>query len=150
MRVSPIFRAVAVALIVVMDASCGAEAIRQTVPAEKERFARQYLRLLADSGAQAVLPLTKVETRTTSGRSESLRELRAVLQRSSPDSLELQRWKVEANTGRPTATKMTYLVRGIEGRFLVGLWIEEEAGHLVASTVFYGPEPTTGHIRGDS
>lgn len=150
MRVSTILRAFAVALLVAVNASCGAEAVRRTAPAAEERFARQYLRVLVDSGAEAVLQLTKSKTRAIPGLPESLKELRAVLQRSSPDSLELRRWSVERKTGLPTATKMTYLVRGLERRFLVGLWLEEEGGHLVASTVFYGSEPATGHIPGDS
>jgi hypothetical protein len=150
MRVAQAFRTIAIAVLLSAEIGCGAEAVQRTAPAAQEHFARQYFRVLADSGVEAVLPLTKSQTRAIPDLPQSLRALRTLLQQIPPDSLELRRWKVSVETGSPPATKVTYLVRGVEGRFLVGLWIEKEAGTLVASTVFCGPEPSTGHLRGDS
>ncbi|MCU1278017.1 MAG: hypothetical protein JWM53_1563 [bacterium] len=150
MRIAQAFRAIAVAAFLSVNIGCGTEAVRRTAPKAEEHFARQYFRVLADSGVEAALSLTQSTTRAIPELPESLRALRAVLQQIPHDSLELRRWKVSVETGSPSATKMTYLVRGVEGRFLVGLWIEKEGGKLVAGTVFYGQEPSTGHLRGDS
>ena len=150
MHIAQAFRATAVAAFLSATLGCGTGAVRRTAPEAEEHFARQYFRVLADSGVDEALSLTKSTTRAIPQLPESLRALRAVLQQIPHDSLELLRWKVSVETGSPTATKMTYLVRGVEGRFLVGLWIETEAGKLVANTVFSGQEPSTGHLRGDS
>lgn len=130
-------------------AGCSAEAVRRAAPAAEERFAREYLRVLVDSGVESVLPRTLTETRAMPDLPDHLRALRSVLRQSPPDSLVLQRWKVEVRPGRPRATGIVYAIRGLEGPFLVGLWIEPEAGHLTASTVFYGPPPAEGRLRGD-
>jgi hypothetical protein len=124
--------------------------VRRTAPENEERFARQYLRTLSDSGAELVLPRTLAKTRTLPEFRAGLQTLRAVLQRVPPDSLVLDHWSVTAEIGRPRLTKMVYAVNGLDGPFLVGLWMESAGGQLVVNTVFYGAPPAEGHLTGDS
>ena len=137
-------------LVLTAGVACGAEAVRRMAPAREEQFARQYLRTLSDSGAEVVLPRTVATTRTLPGFREALQALRGVLQRVPPDSLVLDHWLVEAEPSQPRLTKMVYAVNGLEGPFLVGVWMESDAGRLLVNTVFYGSPPAEGHLRGDS
>ena len=136
--------------VLAVTAGCGAEAVRPLAPEREERFARQYLRTLADSGAERVLPQTLASTRALPGFLDALHSLRGVLRRVPSDSLVLDHWSVKAESGQPRLTKMVYTVRGLEGPFLVGVWIEPAASQLVVNTVFFGSPPAGGHLRGDS
>jgi hypothetical protein len=137
-------------LVLAATAGCGAEMVRHMAPEKEERFARQYLRTLSDSGAESVLPRTLAETRALAGFPEFLQSLRGVLQRVPADSLVLDHWSVTKESGQPRRTKMVYSVRGLGGPYLIGLWMESEADHLVVNTVFCGSPPAEGHLRGDS
>jgi hypothetical protein len=145
----PAIRAITLSTLLLVLASCGLEWVRRTAPDSEERFARQYFSVLVDSGVDAALARTLPSSRSIPGFAESLSSLRSVLQHNLRDSLVLQRWTVLTEPGSATTTKMTYLVKGVEGRFLVGVWVQGDADRLLVNTVFAGQEPPTGHIPGD-
>ena len=130
-------------------ASC-ADAVQGTAPAAEERFAREYFKTLADSGVEAIAPRTLGGLGSKVSFRENMEVLRGVLRRVPPDSLLLERWKVEVSPGKPRATKIVYAVHGLDGPFLVGLWIEPDGKHLGANTVFFGSPPAKGRLPGDS
>ena len=148
--IRPALRGIALCALLLVMASCGSEWVRRTAPEAEERFARQYFNVWVDSGVDAALARSMPATRSIPDFSGSLETLRTfLLKHDLRDSLVLQRWTVLAESGTPASTKMTYLVNGAEGRFLVGAWVQHETDRLLVNTVFYGQEPPTGHLPGD-
>ena len=120
-------------------AGCGDEAVRRTAPTAEERFAREYLRILQDSGVAAILPRTKSTTRTLPNFETNMASLRSALTGARWDSLALTEWEVERSSDRPAAAELVYALHGLGRPFEIGMWIEQENGRPVVETIRFGP-----------
>ena len=112
--------------------------VQPSVPPE-ERFAREFLRVLKDSGAVAVLPLTTPKTRALRNYAQNMDVLRGEL--AAPyASLTLARWNAVPPKGDvPKLVRIVYTIQRADGPGELSLWIEEASGHYLLNTIAIGP-----------
>ena len=122
----------------------GAEAVRGTAPTSEALFAQQYIRALHDSGVAGVSSRSKAALVAEPKFAESVEILRKVLATETRDSLVLSAWEVERRRDQPKTTKIVYDVVGLADPVQIGIWMEEEDGHFVANTLFFGRPKSSG------
>jgi hypothetical protein len=110
----------------------------------QEPFARAFVRVLQDSGAAAVLPLTAPDTRALKNFAQNMDILRGALA-ASHATLTLAYWKaVPQKDGGSTIMQIVYKVRGAGGPSDLKLWIEGMPGHYLLNTIAVGPPNPAG------
>jgi hypothetical protein len=120
-------------------------ALPASVPPE-ERFAREFIRVLQDSGSVGVLPLTTPKTRALQNFARNMDVLRGELA-ASHATLTLARWNaVPPKDDVPKLIKIVYTVQRADGPSELALWIEESSGHYLLNTISIGP-PDPGRAR---
>lgn len=110
----------------------------------QERFAREFIRTLQDSGSAAVLPRTTPNLRALRNFAQNMDILRGELA-ASHATLTLAYWKaIPQKDGGPTIMQIVYKVQGAGGPSELKLWIEEAAGHFLLNTIAVGPPNPAG------
>ena len=110
----------------------------QPVPPE-ERFAREFIRVLQDSGSAAILPLTTPKTRALRNFARNMDVLRGELA-ASHTTPTLSRWNaIPAKGDIPNLTRIVYRIQRADGPGELALWIEETSGHYLLNTIAVGP-----------
>ncbi|MDB6035822.1 MAG: hypothetical protein JWM16_6160 [Verrucomicrobiales bacterium] len=110
----------------------------------QERFAREFIRLLQDSGSTAVLSLTSPNTRALKNFAQNMDILRGELA-ASHATLAPAFWKaVPQKDGGSPVMQIVYRVQGAGGPSELKLWIEEVAGHYLLNTIAVGPPNPAG------
>jgi hypothetical protein len=110
----------------------------ERVPPE-ERFARDFIRVLQDSGSVAILPLTTPKTRALRNFARNMDVLRSELA-ASHTTLTLARWNaIPAKGDVPKLIHIVYTVQRADGPSELALWIEEASGHYLLNTISIGP-----------
>jgi len=99
------------------------------------RFAREYVRVLRDSGAVGVIPMTAPKTRALSGYAPNMDALRDDFA-PTQTTITLDRWSAVPATGEaPALVLVVFKVEGIARPVELSLWIEESAGRYWLSTI---------------
>jgi hypothetical protein len=108
----------------------------------QERFAREFMRALQDSGSAAIVPRTAPKTRALKNFALNMDILRGELAKSHA-TLTLARWSVlPQKEGEPGVVLIVYRVQGDGEPSELKLWIEEESGRYLLNTIATGaPSP---------
>ena len=127
-----------VALVLLAGGCRPRTALPEPVPPE-ERFAREFIRLLQDSGSVAILPLTTPKTRALRNYARNMDILRDELA-ASHTTLSLARWNAVPPKGDvPKLIHIVYTLQRADGPGELALWIEQAAGHYLLNTIAIGP-----------
>lgn len=132
----------ALAAAVLFLGGCRLAATRSTQLPAEVRFAREFVRVLQDSGSSAVLPLTTPKTRALRGFAPNMDILRGVLA-SSKATLTLAAWNtVPAKEGVPSSVHVVFKASEAGAPSELELWIEGDPGHFLLNTIKIGrPNP---------
>lgn len=102
-------------------------------------FAREYVRLLQDSGAVGVIPMTAEKTRALKGYAPNIDALRADMA-SAQTTIALDRWgAVPAKGNVPPLFLVVFKVEGIAKPLDLSLWVEEVTGRYLLNTIMARP-----------
>ena len=133
-----------IAAFTLLAGGCRHRTAQPAVPPPEERFARDFIRVLQDSGSAAVLPLATPKTRALKGFAPNMEVLRGILA-ASHATLTLAHWNdVPPKDGRPKLVHVVYTVTGAGAPSELGLWIEEASGHYLLNTIAVGPPNPAG------
>ena len=132
----------AIAALTLLSNGCRHAAARPAQPPPEVRFAREFIRVLQDSGSVAVLPLATPKTRALNGFAPNMDVLRSVLA-SSQATLTLAQWNAVPKSDRaPSLVHVVFKVQGAGAPSALDLWIEEESGRFLLNTILIGrPNP---------
>lgn len=134
----------ATAALALLSGGCRHSAALPEVPPPSVRFAREFIRVLQDSGSVAVLPLATPKTRALKGFALNMDILRGILA-SSHATLILAEWNaVPRKDGGPNLIHVVYTVQGAGAPSKLELWIEEDSGHYLLNTIAIGPPNPKG------
>lgn len=107
----------------------------QSPPPPEVQFAREFVRVLRDSGAVGVIPLTVASTRALNGYAPNMDALRKDLAPSQA-TITLERWSaIPAKDAAPAVVLVVFKVEGIAKPFELSLYIEEVAGKYLLNTI---------------
>lgn len=99
------------------------------------RFAREYVRVLRDSGAVGVIPMTTPKTRALKGYAPNMDALRDDFA-PTQTQISLDRWSAVPAKGEvPPLVLVVFKVEGIARPVELSLWIEESAGRYLLNTI---------------
>ncbi|HCG00454.1 MAG TPA: hypothetical protein DEV93_07895 [Chloroflexi bacterium] len=132
----------AIAALTLLAGGCRHSAAQPELIPPEERFAREFIRVLQDSGAAAVLPLATTELRARQNFARNMDVLRGILG-ASHATLTLAHWNALPQTnGGPNVTHVVFTVQGVGAPSEIGLWIEGDSGHYLLNTIAIGsPNP---------
>lgn len=103
-------------------------------------FAREYVRVLRDSGAAGVIPMTVEKTRALKGYAPNMDALRQDLA-SAQTSITLDRWSAVPSKGDvPSMTLVVFKVNGVARPVDLSLYIEDVAGRPMLNTIMTRPQ----------
>ena len=99
------------------------------------RFAQEYVRVLRDSGAVGVIPMTAPKTRALKGYAPNMDALRDDFAPTQA-TISLDRWSAVAAKGEaPPLVLVVFRVEGIARPVELSLWVEESAGRYLLNTI---------------
>ncbi len=102
-------------------------------------FAREFVRVLRDSGAAGVIPMTVESTRARKGYAPNMDALRNELA-PAHTTVTLDRWSaVPAKGVVPPLVLVVFKVEGTAMPVELSLWIEDVAGRYMLNTVMTRP-----------
>lgn len=102
-------------------------------------FAREFVRVLRDSGAAGVIPMTVEKTRARKGYAPNMDALRNELA-AAQTTITLDRWSaVPAKGVVPPLVLVVFKVEGTALPVELSLWVEEVAGRYMLNTVMTRP-----------
>jgi len=129
----------AIAVLTLLTSGCRHTAAQPELLPPEVRFAREFIRVLQDSGSAAVLPLATPKTRALKGSPPNMDVLRSILA-SSHATLTLAQWNtVPKKDGSPKLTHVVYTVQGAGAPSKLELWIGKESGRYLLNTIAIGP-----------
>lgn len=98
-------------------------------------FAREYVRVLRDSGAAGVIPMTVTKTRALKGYAPNMDALRDEFA-PAQTTITLDRWSAVPAKGEvPPTFLVVFKVEGIARPVELSLWIEEVTGRYLLNTI---------------
>ena len=107
-------------------------------------FAREFIRVLEDSGSVAILPLATPQTRSLKNFAQNMDVLRGILAESHA-TLTLARWNyLPQKDGGPRVVHVVYTVTGVGAPSDIAFWIEEESGRYLLNTIAIGSPNSAG------
>jgi hypothetical protein len=126
-------------MLVLLAGGCRHTTVLPAAVRPEERFAREFIRVLQDSGSAAILPLTTPKTRALQNFARNMDVLRDELN-ASHTTLTLARWNSIPPKGDvPKLIHIVYTVQRAAGPSELALWIEEASGHYLLNTIAIGP-----------
>ena len=136
----------AITALTLLSGGCRYAAAQPTQVPPEVRFAREFIRVLQDSGSAAVLPLATPKTRALKGFAPNMDVLRSVLA-STHATLTLDQWNaVPKKDDVPSLIHVVFKVQGVGAPSELSLWIEEASGHYLLNTIsIAGPHPQFGN-----
>jgi hypothetical protein len=103
----------AIAAFVLLSSAFGAAAAQRVEPPPEARFAREFIRVLRDSGSAAVLPMATPKLRALKGFAPNMDVLRGIVA-STQATLTFDRWNaVPKNEGIPGVVHVVFKVKGV-------------------------------------
>ena len=132
----------AIVALTLLSSACRQTAAQADLRPPEERFAREFICLLQDSGSVAISALAAPELRALKGFAPNMDVLRGILTRSHA-KLTLAHWNdVPRKDGIPKLIHIVYAVEGAGAPSEIELWIEGEPGHYLLNTISVGsPNP---------
>lgn len=120
-------------------------ALSAPVPPE-EVFAREFIRLLQDSGSVAILPRTTPKLRAIRNFARNMDVLRDELI-ASHATPTLVGWDAVPPKGEtPKLVHVVYTIQREDGPGELALWIEDASGHCLLNTIAIG-SPSAARAR---
>ena len=134
-RQSRITRIGVIVAVAILAAGCRHSAALPELVAPEERFAREFIRVLQDSGSAAILPLAVPSLRALKGFAPNMDNLRGLLAstHATLTSVQLNAWPQK--DGGPKLVQVVYKVHGVGAPSELKLWIEEAAGRYLLNTI---------------